>query len=186
MDWRHYLFVCSILCIRLLILSKQNRFGIFSWFGQYGVQLFFVISGFVIPWSMQKAGYQFKNFFHFFLKRISRLEPPYLFSVLLALLLYYLRESYYGKPNEHLQISTPQIALHLGYLIPFFKQYQWLNLVYWMAIEFQYYLLIAIIFVPMIGSTFYVRLMMYGVLMLLSIFGNYKFSHIGCRYFFWV
>jgi len=56
--------------------------------GKYGVQLFFVISGFVIPWSMYAAGFQLKNLFSFLFKRLARLEPPYVFSVLIALQYY--------------------------------------------------------------------------------------------------
>lgn len=130
--------------------------------GQYGVQTFFVISGFVIPWAMHHAGYQFKNFFSFLLKRISRLEPPYLVSIVIALMLLFVREKFLGKQNDHIELSIKQIMLHLGYLIPFFKDYHWLNSVYWtLAVEFQYYLLIALLFIPLIKSGLIGRIVIY-------------------------
>src|SRR5438874_1620600 len=57
--------------------------------GQYGwtgVAAFFVISGFVLPYSMHRAGYRVRSHWRTFaLKRLIRLDPPYLASILLAL-----------------------------------------------------------------------------------------------------
>jgi peptidoglycan/LPS O-acetylase OafA/YrhL len=135
-----------------------------------------VISGFVIPWAMFHAKFELKDFFKFFLKRISRLEPPYMFSVFLALLVLYLRENYLGRSNEHVNVSLKQVALHVGYLIPFFEEYQWLNQVYWtLAIEFQYYLLIALLFIPMTRSSFWIRILLYCLILILSLYGDSRF-----------
>jgi peptidoglycan/LPS O-acetylase OafA/YrhL len=159
-----YHFVCTTTGY----VKTQWILNLFS-IGQFGVQLFFVISGFVIPWAMYNAGYRLKNFFAFFLKRISRLEPPYIFSIILALLILYIREKYFGKQNDHIHVSLKQVALHFGYLIPFFKDYQWLNQVYWtLAIEFQYYLFIAVVFVPLIGSAKVIRYIVYMCILALS------------------
>lgn len=144
--------------------------------GQYGVQTFFVISGFVIPWAMHHAGYELKNFFSFFLKRISRLEPPYIFSLILALLILFLREKYLGRDNAHMIVSVKQVFLHLGYLIPFFEDYKWLNQVYWtLAIEFQYYFFIALVFVPLMKVSAYVRYMIFAFTLALSYLGSDSF-----------
>jgi peptidoglycan/LPS O-acetylase OafA/YrhL len=108
--------------------------------GKYGVQMFFVISGFVIPWAMFNARFEFKNFFTFLFKRLARLEPPYIFSVFLVLIILFLREYLLGLNTDHIHVSVKQVLLHFGYLIPFFEEYKWLNQVYWtLAIEFQYY-----------------------------------------------
>src|ERR1035441_2897196 len=47
-------------------------------YGWLGVEIFFVISGFIIPYSLYKAGYRVSDFTRFLLKRIARLDPPYL------------------------------------------------------------------------------------------------------------
>lgn len=130
--------------------------------GKYGVQMFFVISGFVIPWAMHQSNYQIRNFFSFFLKRLARLEPPYIFSLILTLVILFLREKFLGKSNEHLNLNGQQVLLHIGYLIPFFEGYHWLNMVYWtLAVEFQYYILIAILFIPFTKSNVLVRVVIY-------------------------
>ncbi len=144
--------------------------------GKFGVQLFFVISGFVIPWAMFVAGFKFSDFFKFLLKRLARLEPPYIFSILIALGLLYLREKLLGSTNDHMEISLKQVFLHFGYLIPFFESYKWLNQVYWtLAIEFQYYFFIALLFIPLIKSSFLYRLLMYVAIVALSFIAGEKF-----------
>jgi len=54
-------------------------------YGWLGVELFFVISGFIIPYSLQRSGYKLKNYPVFLLKRITRLDPPYLASIVLVI-----------------------------------------------------------------------------------------------------
>ncbi len=95
-----------------------NFFG----YGKYGVQLFFVISGFIIPWSLSFKKYEIKSFFKFLIKRLVRLEPPYLFSIFLVLLLYVLRY-YLLNDFDSRSFSVKQVMLHIGYLIPFFENY---------------------------------------------------------------
>ncbi|MGZ3899933.1 MAG: acyltransferase family protein [Bacteroidia bacterium] len=167
-------------CTTTGYIKTQWVLDIFS-VGCYGVQLFFVISGFIIPWAMFHAGYELKDFGLFLLKRLARLEPPYIFSILLALTVLFLREHFLGKSNDHITISVKQVALHLGYLIPFFEGYKWLNPVYWtLAIEFQYYLLIALLFTPLIKSSQWMRYGIYALIIALSIISHEKFI------FFWM
>ena len=72
-------------------LAKNNSlsamFNIFHDYGKYGVHIFFVISGFIIPLSMDKARYSIKYYFRFLYKRAVRLHPPYLTALALTLLL---------------------------------------------------------------------------------------------------
>lgn len=149
--------------------------NIFS-IGKYGVQLFFVISGFVIPWAMYNAGFEFKNFFTFLLKRLARLEPPYFFSIIIALAILFMREKFLGLENTHIEISGAQVLLHFGYLIPFFNEYKWLNEVYWtLAIEFQYYFFMAILFIPLVKSKLFYRIIIYLSILALSFWGKDSF-----------
>lgn len=111
---------------------------------QLGVQLFFAISGFIIPYSMYKSKYEIKHFGRFILRRICRIEPPYLISILLIILVLSLFSN--GKVN----FSWVDVLLHFGYLIPFFEKSQWINHVYWtLAIEFQFYIFVGL-FYPLI------------------------------------
>lgn len=136
--------------------------------------MFFVISGFIIPWSMYNTKYKIKNIFKFLLKRILRLEPPYIVSIVFAMFVIVLRQKILN--NYDLQFSFTQITLHFGYLIPFFEDYQWINKVYWtLAVEFQYYLLISLLFPLFIHSNSIYRYLLYLLFFVLSLNSNVYF-----------
>ncbi len=147
------------------------------YFGQYGVHLFFIISGMVIPWSLYKNSYRIKNLFSFLLKRLIRLEPPYLFSILLAIAFIYFRK--YSPTYDGLdrQITALQVFLHVGYMVPFVENVSWLNSVYWtLAIEFQYYLIIGMLYFLFISPYLLIRCLGYIILLaapLISSSGNF-------------
>jgi len=127
-------------------LGKANILYRSGKFGFLGVDVFFVISGFVIPYAMYRGNYHLKNFGRFLAKRVVRIEPPYLISILLVLILNWastFSPYYKGSPFS---INFEALALHLGYLNAYFH-FPWVNDVYWtLAIEFQYYILIALLF----------------------------------------
>lgn len=134
--------------------------------GFLGVEVFFVISGFVIPYSMYRAGYKISQAGRFLGKRVVRIEPPYILSILMVIALNYIStlSPYYRGEPFHLDFTG--LALHLGYLNAFFH-YNWLNDVYWtLAIEFQYYLIIALSFPLLIHSKkiySFIFLLIFGV-----------------------
>ncbi len=123
-----------------------------GYYGWLGVEAFFVISGFVIPYSMLRAGYRgLSDAGTFILKRLIRLEPPYLISLLLTIGLLYassLAPGFKGGPPD---ITPERVLLHLGYINVFFGE-DWFNPVYWtLAIEFQFYVSMILLF-PLLGS----------------------------------
>jgi peptidoglycan/LPS O-acetylase OafA/YrhL len=127
-------------------------------YGYLGVEVFFVISGFVIPYSLYRGGYKLPQYGKFVLKRIIRLDPPYIVTIILILGLGYLSLVLpYAKVGEF-HASFTQVLLHLGYLNTFF-QYEWLNDVFWtLAIEFQYYLLIGMVYPLLVSRNTALRL----------------------------
>jgi len=117
-----------------------------SHYGQLGVQVFFVISGFIIPYSLVRGGYELRNFPTFVAKRVVRLDPPYLVTIALIVGLGFLSWYVPFQQGPRFEVSWPQVLLHLGYVNTFFG-YPWLSDVFWtLAIEFQYYLLMGLVF----------------------------------------
>ena len=130
-------------------------------YGWTGVNIFFVISGFVIPYTLHRSNYKLRNYFRFVLKRMIRLDPPFLAAMVIIIVLGY-GSAYVGEHPYH--VTAVQVLLHFGYINVFFG-YDWLSPVFWtLAIEFQYYLMMGLIF-PVIMNNFRSRLL---ILLLLS------------------
>lgn len=138
-------------------------------YGRYGVHIFFVISGFIIPYSLFYSNYKISSFFKFIAKRFIRIEPPYLVSILLVIGLILLKHFFHIGNDEIEQLSLTRVLLHLGYLINFSDNYEWLNTVYWtLAIEFQFYLFVALCFFLFTNSNLGLRSFAYLISFLMD------------------
>ncbi|RZK01941.1 MAG: acyltransferase, partial [Flavobacterium sp.] len=110
--------------------------------GYVGVEVFFILSGYVVCFAFPKATGE-GNTARFLLKRFTRIEPPYLVSILLVILLNTFSHLVSGMPNP---INYTNLLGHLVYFNNFYHG-TYVNIVYWtLGIEFQYYLLIALLF----------------------------------------
>jgi peptidoglycan/LPS O-acetylase OafA/YrhL len=124
-----------------------------NWSGRYGytgVYVFFVISGFIIPYSLYRSQYTPRNLGRFLLKRGIRLYPPYLISIPVTILAanLVLRPL---APTWALHVSPRQLLYHLLFLNDLAGA-PWVNVVYWtLAIEWQWYLLAGLLF-PLLVS----------------------------------
>jgi len=121
--------------------------------GWLGVEAFFVISGFVIPHSIARSysHYSTTHFPRYICRRLIRLEPPYVISMLMALALWHLSMLAPGFQGKPAPLDPWQISAHLFYLIPL-TDYTWLQPVYWtLAYEFVFYLTIGLLF-PLVGT----------------------------------
>lgn len=117
-----------------------------SEYGKHGVEVFFVISGFVIPLAMSLGGYRLPMFGRFLAKRMLRLYPPYVASLVLVLGLQWASGFVPGYGGERFAVRPVVWLQHLTYTTGVFQQ-SWLTPVYWtLAIEFQFYLLIGLAF----------------------------------------
>ena len=101
--------------------------------GEMGVQLFFIISGYVILLTAIKSGSALK----FMISRVARLYPTYWFGIIIATLVYVL----YGNPGRH--ITQLQVLLNTT-MMQRFIMVEDVDKVYWtLAVEMQFYLLVA-------------------------------------------
>lgn len=159
-------FVCTVIGL----FNPEDVLPYFG-LGSYGVQVFFVISGFIIPYSMYHANYKISAFFKFMAKRLARLEPPYLVSVILVILIMLIKHHFKLGVDEFAELSINRVLLHLGYLINFFPTYHWLNNVYWtLAIEFQFYIFMAIFYFLFTHKNSFIRIASYLLCFAMSIF----------------
>ena len=101
--------------------------------GELGVQLFFIISGFVILLSAIKSGSALK----FAVSRFSRIYPTYWFALAVSALVYFI----YGNPGRH--ITIPQTLINTTMLQRFLRVDN-VDQVYWtLAVELQFYVMVA-------------------------------------------
>lgn len=130
----------AVVFMHMSYASKLDKLplGDILHYGQQGVAVFFVISGFIIPYSLWNSKYTIDQFFKYILKRSIRIDPPYLLVLLLCLI--------YGYFFSIYPFNFLKFVFHLAYLIPF-SQYDWYQSVFWtLGIEFQFYILIGLAF----------------------------------------
>lgn len=106
--------------------------------GQQGVAVFFVISGFVLPYSLFKKNYRINDFFNFILKRSVRVDPPYWCCILVLFI-------FVPLPLSDFDIKS--VFLHVTYLVPFVKSAHWYSDIFWtLSIEFQFYIILGLLY----------------------------------------
>ncbi len=132
------------------VAGQGKWLGLSGKYGYLGVDIFFVISGFVIPWSLYRTRYSFRDYPRFLLKRNVRLYPPYLASIAISILATnFIIVPLFKIP--HMTVTGRDLLLHFTYLNDIFKV-KWVNVVYWtLAIEFQWYLLVGLV-MPLLAS----------------------------------
>ena len=132
------------------VAGQGKYLGLSGKYGYLGVDIFFVISGFVIPWSLFRSRYVLRDYPRFLLKRNIRLYPPYLASIAITIL----ATNFVLVPLFHIPrmtVTGRDLLLHFAYLNDL-AHLPWVNVVYWtLAIEFQWYLLVGLT-MPLLAS----------------------------------
>lgn len=112
--------------------------------GDFGVAIFFVLSGFVIAHSLGAARLSLVGVLQFMLKRSIRLDPPYWAAIAVAILFSVLASKIVAnRPAE--AYSAPQIVSHLFYLQALLG-FDQINSVFWtLCLEIQFYSVYALL-----------------------------------------
>ena len=131
--------------------SAVRSSGAYGWLG---VEVFFVLSGFIIPYSMRSwTAWSNHSFAAFIFRRTTRIEIPYAISIFAAVALTYASATFYDDfKGDPFVIPLWSIALNLTYLAPFFDE-GWIQPVYWtLAYEFAFYIVCGLLFVRCIDK----------------------------------
>ena len=113
--------------------------------GWIGVQVFFVISGFVIAYSLRDAFATPQFLARFALRRSLRLDPPYWATIGIVLALSFIVPALCAVPPLSEGITWKQLVSHFAYMQNVLG-YENLSVGFWtLCIEFQFYLLYVIL-----------------------------------------
>jgi len=111
--------------------------------GSYGVWLFFVISGFVILWTIGRA-HRWRDFG---ISRFARLYPPFWASLILVTVVILLVQAEGLGGSRPFELTLPQFLANAT-MVPQWLGYKPIDGVYWtLTIEMGFYILISLMFV---------------------------------------
>jgi peptidoglycan/LPS O-acetylase OafA/YrhL len=119
----------AALSVALFHFSRPLHTEATRWLGNYGwlgVDAFFIISGVVVPLSLVGRHYDVGQFSGFMARRLVRLEPAYLASIVLSVGLWHLSAFAPGFQGGAADYSLAQLAAHVLYVVPLTK-YTWLS-----------------------------------------------------------
>jgi peptidoglycan/LPS O-acetylase OafA/YrhL len=127
-------------------------------FGHYGVEVFFIISGFIIPLAMYWSRFQYRDIPRFLIRRVIRLYPVFAIVATAHLLF-----SAYGFPLLGYGGGSPDLtwsrALANFTLTCNLVGEDWYLPIFWtLAIEAQYYLVMVVTFPLMLSEKKWVSL----------------------------
>lgn len=127
----------------------SSRFTWLCGFGYSAVYIFFVLSGFVLPWAMERSQYALSAMPKFLAKRLLRLWPP---SALILLLM---------AIHYHGWWPTSQICGELWhqmvYLSGILQRPRYLEIFWTLEVEMQFYLAVALLFPLLTHKNVWVR-----------------------------
>jgi len=121
-------------------LSSDSYLGLFLSWGWHGVDLFFVLSGFLIGGQIIEDNFEERfSFKRFYLKRVLRTFPPYYFYYFLITAIYSYLIGEFALRNTTI---LKDLLLHLSYLNNYFAVIERRSDLFWsLAIEEQFYLI---------------------------------------------
>lgn len=138
-------------CFAAHFLPQNSILSEFAQFGDKGVQVFFILSGLVIPWSLSLRKYDFGLVREFLLRRLIRIQIPYAFALIITVISYL----YYLNPS--LRIDAISLFANFTYLVPYLGGSWILNVAWTLGVEVQFYLLVAISFPFFVSNKTIVR-----------------------------
>lgn len=108
--------------------------------GPFGVSLFFLISGLVIPISVQNFSNEENGRIKFIIARFFRIWPTYMLGFVISLLALNIAASYMGNTTPY---TIPQILTNLTLFRDWFGGFQQIDGVVWtLEVEIKFYLAI--------------------------------------------
>lgn len=111
----------------------------YSRFGAQGVELFYIISGFVIYYSLTNTDSGIYSYYKYLLKRFARIFPPFLGTLALICLVAFIWKGAYPY-------DVKQILENATLTVDLFRDSEWMNPIFvTLKVEFSFYLVIGLL-----------------------------------------
>jgi exopolysaccharide production protein ExoZ len=152
---RHLKQIESVRALAALSVAIYHFSAYFTWsetttinftIGAQGVEVFYLISGFIIPFSLYHSSYKVKDYFRYMGKRLIRLLPPYVTTIILIQIVSIALCTYlWGCEHD---VNFRQIAINILFIADLFPNYDWLNPIFaTLEVELHFYILIGFLFI---------------------------------------
>lgn len=170
---------CSVMGFHFI--TWNNGIGDIYWnetvkgiatYGAQGVELFYIISGFVITFALTRSGYRIMHYGKYVLKRVIRIIPVF-FMTIFAIYSFeiFMAKIFWGY---EIQLDYSNILANLTFTVDLWEGATWINPIFsTLGVEFQFYLLIGLL-LPIIQCKAWRK---YVVLSLLILAGLSTMEH---------
>ncbi len=146
-------------------LFESNLIRKISEFGAQGVEMFYIISGFVMLVALKRSNYKIKEYLNYLTKRCIRILPTYWLTILLICTISFgLHRFLWGIPYDW---NFRNIVTNATFTSDFFHR-DWMNPIFiTLKIEFQFYILIGLLF-PLWNKNYFVKIIFIAVALTLT------------------
>ena len=170
---------CSVMGFHFI--TWNNGIGDIYWnetvkgiatYGAQGVELFYIISGFVITLALTRSGYKIMHYGKYVLKRVIRIIPVFFMTIFAIYSFeFFMAKIFWGY---EMQLDYSNILANLTFTVDLWEDATWINPIFsTLGVEFQFYLLIGLL-LPLMQLKLW---SMYVVLSLLILFGLITMEH---------
>lgn len=143
----------------------------YSRFGAQGVELFYIISGFVIYYSLTNTDSGVYSYYTYLLKRFARIFPPFLGILALICLVAFIWKGSYPY-------NAKQIAENATLTVDLFRDSEWVNPIFvTLKVEFLFYLLIGFLVIFLRRNILIYSLVLFTALVLVLFFHSIDLIH---------
>lgn len=148
-------------------LIENEEIRSVSSFGAQGVELFYIISGFVIVYSLSRNNYRLSNYGKYLLKRILRIIPVYWLTIIAIQGILFLIGIIVWKTT--ILPDVGQLLVNAFFIVDLVDA-EWINPVFaTLAVEMQFYVLIGLIF-PLLSKKNTIKYSVFLIWLLLGYF----------------
>jgi len=113
-------------------------------FGAQGVEMFYIISGFVITYALTRSKYDIGSYCKYVMKRVIRIIPVYFMLIVAIYAFEYILSTYVW--GYEMSLNYRNIIANLTFTVDLWEGATWINPIFLtLSVEFQFYLLIGIL-----------------------------------------